>query len=60
VPSGGFTITVNKGDTLRGIAEQWFPEDPVAGEKSILSANPQIDDGNLMSAGQTLRIPRSK
>ncbi len=59
-PSGGFTITVNKGDTLRGIAEQWFPEDPAAGEKSILSANPQIDDGNLMSAGQTLRIPGFK
>jgi general secretion pathway protein A len=59
-PSGGFTITVNKGDTLRGIAERWFPEDPASGEKSILSANPQIDDGNLMSVGQTLRIPGFK
>ena len=59
-PSGVFTITVNKGDTLRGIAARWFPEDPVSGEKSILSVNPQIDGGSQMIAGQTLRIPGFK
>ncbi len=58
--SNVFTITIKKGDTLRGIAEQWFPEDPASGEESILSANPQIDEGNRMYVGQTLRIPVSK
>ena len=59
-PSNVFTITIKKGDTLREIAAQWFPEDPASGEESILSANPQIDDGNRMYVGQTLRIPVSK
>ncbi len=59
-PFGAFTITIKEGDTLRGIAERWFPEDPASGEKLILSANPQIDDGNRMIVGQALRIPVTK
>ncbi|MGO9691572.1 MAG: AAA family ATPase [Syntrophobacteraceae bacterium] len=59
-PYGVFTITIKKGDTLRGIAARWFPEDPASGEKLILSANPQIDDGNRMIVGQPLRIPVAK
>ena len=60
VPSGVFTITIKKGDTLKGIAARWFPEDPASGEKSILLANPQIDDGNRMIVGHPLRIPVTK
>jgi general secretion pathway protein A len=59
-PSDSFTITVQKGDTLREIAAQWFPEDPAAGETLILSANPRIHDKNRLFAGQILRIPLPK
>jgi len=59
-PSDAFTITVQKGDTLTGIAEQWFPEDPESGQKSILSANPEIYDKNRITEGQILRIPGAK
>ena len=58
--SDSFTITVQKGDTLREIAAEWFPEDPAAGETSILSANPRIHDKNRLLAGQILRIPLPK
>jgi Tfp pilus assembly protein FimV len=58
--SHSFTITVKKGDTLREIAAEWFPEDPAAGETSILSANPRIHDKNRLLAGQILRIPLPK
>jgi general secretion pathway protein A len=58
--SDSFTITVQKGDTLREIAAQWFPEDPAAGETSILSANPRIHNKNRLFAGQILRIPLPK
>ncbi len=60
MPSDAFTITIKRGDTLSGIAVQWFPENPASGEKSILSANPQIDDKNRILEGQILRIPGSK
>ena len=59
-PSDSFTITVQKGDTLREIAAEWFPEDPAAGETSILSANPRIYNKNRLFAGQILRIPLPK
>ena len=59
-PSDAFTITVQKGDTLREIAAEWFPEDPAAGETSILLANPRIHDKNRLFAGQILRIPPPK
>ena len=59
-PSDAFTITVQKGDTLREIAAEWFPEDPAAGETSILSANPRIHNKNRLFAGQILRIPLTK
>jgi LysM repeat protein len=52
-----FTVTVKKGESLNEIAVRWFPEDPESGKKAILSANPQIDDENLLLAGETLRIP---
>jgi type II secretory pathway predicted ATPase ExeA/LysM repeat protein len=58
--SDAFTITVKKGDTLTGIAEQWFPEDSESGQKSILSANPEINDKNRIKKGQILRIPKSR
>ena len=59
-PSDAFSITVQKGDTLREIAAKWFPEDPAAGETSILSANPRIHNKNRLFAGQMLRIPLPK
>ncbi len=59
-PSDVFTITVQKGDTLKGIAAEWFPEDPAAGETSILSANPRIYNKNRLFAGEILRIPLPK
>ena len=59
-PSDAFTITVQKGATLREIAAEWFPEDPTAGERSILSANPRIHNKNRLLAGQILRIPPTK
>ncbi len=59
-PSDAFTITVQKGETLREIAAEWFPEDPTAGETSILSANPRIHNKNRLLAGQILRIPLTK
>ena len=59
-PSDAFTITVQKGDTLKGIAAEWFPEDPAAGETSILSANPRIYNKNRLFAGEILRIPLPK
>ncbi|MGA2226651.1 MAG: AAA family ATPase [Syntrophobacteraceae bacterium] len=59
-PSDAFSITVQKGDTLREIAAKWFPEDPAAGETSILSANPRIHNKNRLFAGQILRIPLPK
>ena len=59
-PSDAFTITVQKGDTLKGIAAEWFPEDPAAGETSILSANPRIYNKNRLFAGEILRIPLTK
>jgi general secretion pathway protein A len=58
--SDAFTITVKKGDTLAGIAEQWFPEDSESGQKWILSANPEINDKNRILTGQILRIPKTK
>ena len=58
-PSDAFTITIKRGDTLSGIAVRWFPEDPASGQKSILSANPQIDDKNRIMEGQILRIPKA-
>jgi general secretion pathway protein A len=58
--SDAFTITIKKGDSLSRIAVQWFPENPASGQKSILSANPQINDKNRILVGQILRIPGSK
>ena len=55
-----FEIKVKKGDTLSAIAALWFPEDPESGQKSILSANPEIDDRDLIYEGQVLRIPKSR
>jgi general secretion pathway protein A len=57
-PFDSFIVTVNKGESLGKIAAQWFPEDPASGEKSILSANPRINDKNRILAGQILRIPK--
>ena len=51
-------VTVKKGESLNQIAARWFPEDPESGKKSILAANPQIDDEDLILAGQTLRLPK--
>ncbi|MGO9313718.1 MAG: AAA family ATPase [Syntrophobacteraceae bacterium] len=59
-PSDAFSITVQKGDTLREIAAKWFREDPAAGETSILLANPRIHNKNRLFAGQILRIPLPK
>jgi general secretion pathway protein A len=53
-------VTVLKGDKLSRIAARWFPEDPESGMKSILAANPQIHNKNLILTGQTLRIPKKK
>ncbi len=55
-----FTITVQKGDTLSGIAAKWFSENQAYGQKSILSANPGINDKNMIHARQILRIPKSR
>ena len=51
-------VTVKKGESLSQIAARWFPGDPESGKKSILAANPEIDDENLILTGQTLRLPR--
>ena len=59
-PSNVFTVTVKKGETLNQIAARWFPKDPKSGQKSILSANPEIGNKNRIKEGQLLRIPRSK
>ena len=40
------------------IAAQWFPGKLTSGKKSILSANPEIDDEDLIHEGQILRIPK--
>ena len=52
-------VTVKRGESLNQIATRWFPEDPESGKKSILAANPEIDDEDRILAGQTLRLPRS-
>jgi general secretion pathway protein A len=59
-PSDVFTVTVKKGETLSQVAARWFPEDPESGQKSILSANPEIGNKNRILKGQLLRIPRPK
>ena len=59
-PSDAFTVTVKKGDTLSGIAARWFPEDPASGQKSILSANPQIDDKNRIDGGANSTNPHGQ
>jgi general secretion pathway protein A len=59
-PSSVFTITIKRGETLSGIAARLFPEDPASGEKSLLSANPEINDRNRILDGQSLRVPGSK
>ncbi|MFZ0945072.1 MAG: AAA family ATPase [Syntrophobacteraceae bacterium] len=53
-----FTVTVKKGETMSKIAAQWFPGKLTSGKKSILSANPEIDDEDLIHEGQILRIPK--
>ncbi len=54
-----FTVlTVKKGDTLSGLAERWFPQNPVYGLEWILAANPQIHDKNLILIDQLLKIPK--
>ena len=58
-PPDVFTVTVKKGETISEIAVRWFPENPASGQKSILSANPEIDDKNRILEGQILRIPVS-
>jgi general secretion pathway protein A len=52
-------VTVKRGESLNQIVERLFPQDPEAGKKSILAANPQVYDEDLILAGQTLRVPRS-
>jgi general secretion pathway protein A len=51
-------VIVQKGENLGVIAARWFPEDPAAGKRAILAANPHIHDENLIVPGQTLRIPK--
>jgi hypothetical protein len=58
-PLDALAITIKKGDTLSGIAAKWFPENPASGQKSILSANPWINDKNIIHESQILRIPKS-
>ena len=58
-PSYVFTVTVKKGETISQIAARWFPEDPESGQKSIVSANPEIGNKNRIMKGQILRIPKS-
>ena len=59
-PFDSLTITIKNGDTLSGIAAKWFPENQAYGQKSILSANPWINDKNMIHAWQILRIPKSR
>ncbi|HOI95442.1 MAG TPA: AAA family ATPase [Syntrophobacter fumaroxidans] len=54
-----FEVVVKRGETLSGIAAQWFPEDPKLGEKLIIRANPKLGDKHRIRAGQALRIPRT-
>jgi len=54
-----FEVVVKRGETLSGIAAQWFPEDPKLGEKLIIRANPKLGDKHRIRAGQALKIPRT-
>lgn len=56
----GYRMTVKRGDTLSGIAVRFFPDDPISGRETILLANPQISDQDLIFEGRTLIIPRSR
>jgi general secretion pathway protein A len=53
------TIVVKNGDTLRGIAYRFFPENMDEGLKKILKVNSKIDDMNLIYKGQILIIPET-
>lgn len=53
---GGKSHTIQKGETLWGIARQFFPNDVKNGVDKILAANPGSTAQNL-KPGQTLVIP---
>jgi general secretion pathway protein A len=55
-----FKVVVQKGENLTLIATRWFPENPLAGKRMILSANPYIHDEDLIVTGETLQIPKKK
>ena len=50
-------LVVKKGDTLMGIASQYFPDNKEDGLKKILAANPVIDDKDRIYEGQKIVIP---
>jgi hypothetical protein len=49
-------VIIKKGETISSIALQWNPEDPRAGIRAILQANPAIVDSNSIRAGQVLKL----
>ena len=51
-------VSVKKGESLNQIAALLFPADPESGKKSLLTANPQIDNENRFLMDQILRLPR--
>jgi len=57
---GFFVLTARKGESLSQIALRFFPKNPKSGLESILAANPQIRDRNLILVGQTLKIPKTE
>ena len=53
-PSSSTTYTIQRGDTLSGIAARYGTT-----VSALMNANPQITDPNVIYAGQTLNIPSS-
>lgn len=52
-------VRVKPGETITGIARQWYPQNPQAGLLEILRANPRIVDANLIRPGQVLKLTES-
>lgn len=56
--SSFFIVTIQKGESLCQICAKWFPEEPYSAMRSILAANPQIHDPDIILKGQTLKVPK--
>jgi type II secretory pathway predicted ATPase ExeA len=57
VPVDSTLLTVKGGESLMGLAAQYYPDNKKLGLEAIILANPQVANIDIIHPGQTLNLP---